>query len=149
MSPMLSVLIDRSMIIQPSLAYVGPRFAWYYSMDGGQWTPASRNQYNLRDGVARCNIQVRKFSWSCSTRSRSQFCTSAKYFAIPRHNFNALLHLLNAGVPQVLVGDLHPARQRRNVEPTVGVLGETVPRAAILSASLHHVDFTEGRIPDS
>lgn len=27
-------------------------------MDGGQWTPASRNQYNLRDAVARCTTQV-------------------------------------------------------------------------------------------
>ncbi|KAI3431976.1 Ubiquitin-like domain-containing protein, partial [Psidium guajava] len=33
-------------------------------MDGGQWTPASRNQYNLRDGVARCTIQVYPKSWS-------------------------------------------------------------------------------------
>ncbi|KAF8022636.1 hypothetical protein BT93_F0218 [Corymbia citriodora subsp. variegata] len=33
-------------------------------MDGGQWTPASRAQYNLRDGVARCTIQVYPKSWS-------------------------------------------------------------------------------------
>lgn len=33
-------------------------------MDGGQWTPASRNQYNLRDGVSRCTIQVYPKSWS-------------------------------------------------------------------------------------
>lgn len=33
-------------------------------MDGGQWTPASGNQYNLRDGVARCTIQVYPKSWS-------------------------------------------------------------------------------------
>ncbi|KAJ8762368.1 hypothetical protein K2173_007526 [Erythroxylum novogranatense] len=33
-------------------------------MDGGQWTSASRNQYNLRDGVARCTIQVYPKSWS-------------------------------------------------------------------------------------
>jgi len=29
------------------------------SMDGGQWTPASKNQYNLRDAVSRCTTQVR------------------------------------------------------------------------------------------
>jgi len=28
------------------------------SMDGGQWTPASRNQYNLHDAVSRCTTQV-------------------------------------------------------------------------------------------
>lgn len=28
------------------------------SMDGGQWTPASRARYNLRDTVARCTTQV-------------------------------------------------------------------------------------------
>ena len=28
-------------------------------MDGGQWTPSSRNQYNLRDAVSRCTTQVR------------------------------------------------------------------------------------------
>lgn len=27
-------------------------------MDGGQWTSASRNQYNLRDAVSRCTTQV-------------------------------------------------------------------------------------------
>ncbi|PHU26797.1 L-ascorbate oxidase -like protein [Capsicum chinense] len=27
-------------------------------MDGGQWTPASRSRYNLRDTVARCTTQV-------------------------------------------------------------------------------------------
>lgn len=27
-------------------------------MDGGQWTSASRNQYNLRDAVARVTVQV-------------------------------------------------------------------------------------------
>lgn len=27
-------------------------------MDGGQWTPASRARYNLRDTVARCTTQV-------------------------------------------------------------------------------------------
>lgn len=27
-------------------------------MDGGQWTQASRNGYNLRDAVARCTTQV-------------------------------------------------------------------------------------------
>ncbi|KAG5044750.1 hypothetical protein JHK82_014127 [Glycine max] len=33
-------------------------------MDGGQWTTASRNQYNLRDAVARCTTQVYPFSWT-------------------------------------------------------------------------------------
>ncbi|XP_048141668.1 L-ascorbate oxidase homolog isoform X2 [Rhodamnia argentea] len=33
-------------------------------MDGGQWTPASRLRYNLRDTVARCTIQVYPRSWT-------------------------------------------------------------------------------------
>ncbi|XP_043712160.1 L-ascorbate oxidase homolog [Telopea speciosissima] len=33
-------------------------------MDGGQWTPASRLQYNLRDAIARCTIQVYPSSWT-------------------------------------------------------------------------------------
>jgi FtsP/CotA-like multicopper oxidase with cupredoxin domain len=33
-------------------------------MDGGQWSSASRNQYNLRDGVARCTVQVYPSSWT-------------------------------------------------------------------------------------
>lgn len=33
-------------------------------MDGGQWTPASRLGYNLRDAIARCTVQVYPKSWS-------------------------------------------------------------------------------------
>ncbi|KAI8549370.1 hypothetical protein RHMOL_Rhmol06G0019300 [Rhododendron molle] len=33
-------------------------------MDGGLWSSASRNQYNLRDGVARCTVQVYPSSWT-------------------------------------------------------------------------------------
>ncbi|KAL3603250.1 hypothetical protein D5086_004109 [Populus alba] len=33
-------------------------------MDGGQWTTASRDQYNLRDAVARCTTQVYPNSWT-------------------------------------------------------------------------------------
>uniref|UniRef100_A0A1D1XV66 L-ascorbate oxidase n=1 Tax=Anthurium amnicola TaxID=1678845 RepID=A0A1D1XV66_9ARAE len=33
-------------------------------MDGVQWSPASRNQYNLRDAVARCTTQVYPRSWT-------------------------------------------------------------------------------------
>ncbi|KAK7409881.1 hypothetical protein VNO78_00262 [Psophocarpus tetragonolobus] len=33
-------------------------------MDGGQWTTASRNQYNLRDAVSRCTTQVYPMSWT-------------------------------------------------------------------------------------
>ncbi|KAF9621486.1 hypothetical protein IFM89_021790 [Coptis chinensis] len=33
-------------------------------MDGGQWTPSSRLQYNLRDAVARCTTQVYPTSWT-------------------------------------------------------------------------------------
>ncbi|KAK7351789.1 hypothetical protein VNO77_11484 [Canavalia gladiata] len=33
-------------------------------MDGGQWTTASRSQYNLRDAIARSTAQVYPFSWT-------------------------------------------------------------------------------------
>ncbi|MCD7464375.1 hypothetical protein HAX54_052589 [Datura stramonium] len=33
-------------------------------MDGGQWSPASRLNYNLRDGISRCTIQVYPRSWT-------------------------------------------------------------------------------------
>ncbi|WRX26203.1 Multicopper oxidase [Theobroma cacao] len=33
-------------------------------MDGGQWTPGSRANYNLRDTVARCTTQVYPRSWT-------------------------------------------------------------------------------------
>ncbi|KAK1273019.1 hypothetical protein QJS04_geneDACA009702 [Acorus gramineus] len=33
-------------------------------MDGGQWTPASRMTYNLKDAVSRCTTQVYPKSWT-------------------------------------------------------------------------------------
>ncbi|XP_057772951.1 L-ascorbate oxidase homolog [Salvia miltiorrhiza] len=33
-------------------------------MDGGQWGSASRNEYNLRDAVSRCTVQVYPKSWT-------------------------------------------------------------------------------------
>ncbi|XP_041018116.1 L-ascorbate oxidase homolog [Juglans microcarpa x Juglans regia] len=37
---------------------------WVVGMDGGEWTTASRDQYNLRDAVARCTTQVYPKSWT-------------------------------------------------------------------------------------
>ncbi|XP_031122710.1 L-ascorbate oxidase homolog [Ipomoea triloba] len=37
---------------------------WVVGMDGGQWTADSRNQYNLRDAVARSTTQVYPKSWT-------------------------------------------------------------------------------------
>ncbi|KAL6346769.1 hypothetical protein AAG906_002885 [Vitis piasezkii] len=37
---------------------------WVVGMNGGVWTPASRNQYNLRDAVSRCTTQVYPKSWT-------------------------------------------------------------------------------------
>ncbi|CAH8258324.1 unnamed protein product [Arabidopsis lyrata] len=37
---------------------------WVVGMDGGQWSPDSRNVYNLRDAVARCTVQVYPSSWT-------------------------------------------------------------------------------------
>ncbi|TKY67783.1 L-ascorbate oxidase-like [Spatholobus suberectus] len=37
---------------------------WVVGMDGGVWTPNSRNQYNLRDAVPRCTTQVYPKSWT-------------------------------------------------------------------------------------
>ncbi|KAJ6403930.1 hypothetical protein OIU84_012182 [Salix udensis] len=33
-------------------------------MDGGQWSPASRLTYNLRDTISRCTVQVYPASWT-------------------------------------------------------------------------------------
>ncbi|KAF3434802.1 hypothetical protein FNV43_RR21888 [Rhamnella rubrinervis] len=37
---------------------------WVVGMDGGQWTEASRKEYNLRDAVSRCTTQVYPKSWT-------------------------------------------------------------------------------------
>ncbi|CAH9126231.1 unnamed protein product [Cuscuta epithymum] len=37
---------------------------WVVGMDGGKWTQASRDQYNLRDAVARSTTQVYPYSWT-------------------------------------------------------------------------------------
>ncbi|KAF3970293.1 hypothetical protein CMV_005991 [Castanea mollissima] len=37
---------------------------WVVGMDGGLWTTASRNQYNLRDAVSRVTTQVYPKSWT-------------------------------------------------------------------------------------
>ncbi|KAF3615080.1 L-ascorbate oxidase -like protein [Capsicum annuum] len=37
---------------------------WVVGMDGGRWTPASRNRYNLRDAVSRSTTQVYPRSWT-------------------------------------------------------------------------------------
>ncbi|PON33668.1 Copper-resistance protein [Parasponia andersonii] len=37
---------------------------WVVGMDGGQWTPESRKQYNLADAVSRCTTQVYPESWT-------------------------------------------------------------------------------------
>lgn len=33
-------------------------------MDGGDWSPASRSSYNLRDAISRCSVQVYPKSWT-------------------------------------------------------------------------------------
>ncbi|XP_010530339.1 PREDICTED: L-ascorbate oxidase homolog [Tarenaya hassleriana] len=37
---------------------------WVVGMDGGQWTVASRNGYNLRDAISRSTVQVYPKSWT-------------------------------------------------------------------------------------
>lgn len=37
---------------------------WVVGMDGGKWSAASRNNYNLRDAVSRCTTQVYPKSWT-------------------------------------------------------------------------------------
>ncbi|KAJ6710776.1 MULTI-COPPER OXIDASE [Salix koriyanagi] len=36
----------------------------FRGMDGGQWSPASRLTYNLRDTISRCTVQVYPASWT-------------------------------------------------------------------------------------
>ncbi|KAK9666720.1 hypothetical protein RND81_14G206200 [Saponaria officinalis] len=33
-------------------------------MDGGKWSPGTRNQYNLHDAISRCTVQVYPRSWT-------------------------------------------------------------------------------------
>lgn len=40
------------------LVFLKKKMCLKFSMDGGQWTSNSRNQYNLRDAIARCTTQV-------------------------------------------------------------------------------------------
>ncbi|CAN6211751.1 unnamed protein product [Urochloa humidicola] len=37
---------------------------WVVGMDGGKWSAASRQEYNLRDGVSRYTVQVYPRSWT-------------------------------------------------------------------------------------
>nr|GLL37070.1 L-ascorbate oxidase homolog [Ipomoea trifida] len=37
---------------------------WVVGMDGGEWNPGSRNEYNLRDAVARSTVQVYPNAWT-------------------------------------------------------------------------------------
>ncbi|XP_059285801.1 L-ascorbate oxidase homolog [Lycium ferocissimum] len=37
---------------------------WVVGMDEGEWSPASRDQYNLHDAVSRCTTQVYPLSWT-------------------------------------------------------------------------------------
>ncbi|KAJ8427007.1 hypothetical protein Cgig2_004209 [Carnegiea gigantea] len=55
-------------------------------MDGGKWSPANRNQYNLRDAVFRCTTQAsaRRFE----ERESSAFC-----FDSALHSLDAILAL--------------------------------------------------------
>ncbi|XP_075096354.1 L-ascorbate oxidase homolog [Nicotiana tabacum] len=56
------VLENRERIIQ-SWHLDGYAF-WVVGMDEGEWSPASRGQYNLRDAVSRCTTQVYPMSWT-------------------------------------------------------------------------------------
>ncbi|CAI9090253.1 OLC1v1024986C4 [Oldenlandia corymbosa var. corymbosa] len=38
--------------------HVDGHILFIVGMDGGQWSPASRLSYNLRDGISRCTVQV-------------------------------------------------------------------------------------------
>ncbi|KAF5747214.1 L-ascorbate oxidase [Tripterygium wilfordii] len=44
--------------------HVSGYYFWVVGMDGGQWTKASRGQYNLRDAISRCTVQVYPKSWT-------------------------------------------------------------------------------------
>lgn len=73
-------------------------------MDGGQWTSDSRNQYNLRDAVARCTTQVREmksssFSFKLQT---SQFLDDD--FSKLSHILlvNVIGEMVNAGISQIM-----------------------------------------------
>lgn len=44
--------------------HIDGHMVFVVGMDGGQWSPASRTSYNMRDAVSRCTIQVYPNSWT-------------------------------------------------------------------------------------
>lgn len=71
-------------------------------MDGGQWTSASRSQYNLRDAVARVTVQV-------NTNLAQNVDCKIKIINLVRikNAIDNFCFMLNAGVSQVMVCDLY------------------------------------------
>lgn len=70
-------------------------------MDGGQWTSASRNQYNLRDAVARVTVQV-------NTNLAQNVDCKIKIINLVRiKNVINFCFMMSAGVSQVMVCDLY------------------------------------------
>ena len=141
-------------------------------MDGGQWSPASRSNYNLRDGISRCTVQVLggfesflkciSFNYSCTTiysrpdtlRSKLfdasfihapfRMCSPA-YCAIEvKLNF----HICNfyTGLSKVMDCPLHASGQCWDVECQIRELGSSILGTAILSSRIFSCKFIERRV---
>lgn len=108
----------------------------FCSMDGGQWSPASRNEYNLRDAVSRCTTQVRILSYAVVLEANDWYMMTHFCFSLS----------VWAGLSQVLGCYICCARQCRYVELEEWVLGKAVPRPTVLSARLYSVNIYQGRI---
>ncbi|GAV56701.1 Cu-oxidase domain-containing protein/MaoC_dehydratas domain-containing protein/Cu-oxidase_2 domain-containing protein/Cu-oxidase_3 domain-containing protein/zf-MaoC domain-containing protein, partial [Cephalotus follicularis] len=59
----IEIVLDNYEDIVQSYHFDGYSF-FVVGMDGGQWTQASRNSYNLHDAIARCTVQVYPQSWT-------------------------------------------------------------------------------------
>lgn len=138
-----------------------PEFWNLIRMDGGQWTPASRSRYNLRDTVARCTAQVLRTSRRLhgSTNYHDLMC----FFSVnlsrcliiwERANptFGVLLTcffiLVCPGVPEVVDSNIRASGQCGDVERQIRELGEAVSGPAVLPQGLHTFQVSSRRGPD-
>lgn len=135
-------------------------------MDGGTWSAASRNQYNLRDAVFRCTTQVwrtiiiptlvlLKFEHYLMPdflrNSFVLFISSVILICILLNCYfiEQVWFLLNAGVSEFMDCYLFGSGQCRYVELEIRILGTPILRTTVLPTSVHTIDIPKGRVSDS
>jgi hypothetical protein len=131
------------------------------SMDGGEWTPASRLRYNLQDTISRCTVQVHRYKFTKSVRQIfftqvnkfGKFCSRRldNYVSYVFMVFYATFPIIFrhfTGVSQLMDRNLRAFGQCGNVECEVWELGSAVLRPAVLSSCILGCKFMEGWISD-